>query len=552
MRIWWCNVILAVTLAASCGPAAERSTTAPTGGARASRTLAVMDRAEPPALIGVATGGTAGSSASRFFSAGLTFTDVQGLKHPHVGEALPQLSTDTWRIFPDGRMETTHKLKPNLTWHDGTPLDAADFVFGYAVTMSPQQSLFAPSVAARALEEVVAVDPRTVLIRWPAPYIEPEDAVRALPRHLLQRTFEGSPPDVFANLPYWTTEFVGLGPYRLDQWVLGAFIEGVAFDGHALGRPKIDRVRLMWSGDPNAVVASALAGAIDFASQDAIRFEQGVELEKRWEQGRVLFWPDSIRYLQLQFKPEYVNPQAILDGRVRKALMHSLDRQAMIDGLLDGKSTIADTLISPDLDFYPAVDQVVTKYPYDLRRADQLLNEAGFVKGGDGFYRGPGGDQLTVPILGDDEKELTLLVDSWRRAGVAAVRQDIPASRTADTELRSTYPGLAVQFNNVDEDTTLNKYVTSSIAAPPRWAGFNRGGWSNAEFDRLATAYYKTLDRSERNGLLVQAVKLLTDDAVAFPLYYRLRALGHALALQPAFQRHAYGASLRVWEWDWR
>lgn len=54
---------------------------------------------------------------------------------------------------------------------------------------------------------------------------------------------------------------------------------------------------------------------------------------------------------------------------------------------------------------------------------------------------------------------------------------------TADVELRSTYPGLAVQFNNVDEATTLNKYVTGSIATPTRWAGFNRGGWSNAEFD---------------------------------------------------------------------
>lgn len=551
-RILCYSAILAATVLPACAPAAGRAPTAPAGDARPPRTLTVIDRAEPPALIGIATGGASGSSASRFFSAGLSFTDVQGLEHPYLAEALPQLDTDTWRIFPDGRMETTHRLRPNLTWHDGTPLDAADFVFGYRVTMSPDQSLFASGIADRTLEEVVAVDARTVLIRWPGPYISPEGGVRGLPRHLLQAAFEGSSADAFASLPYWTTEYVGLGPYRLAEWALGAFIEGIAFDGHALGRPKIDRVRLIWSGDPNTVVANVLAGTVDFVSEEAIRFEQGVELDRRWERGAVLFWADAIRYLQVQFRPDYVNPQAILDVRVRKALMHSLDRQALVDGLLDGKSQVADTLFSPDLAFYPEMDRAVPKYRYDLGQADELMNEAGFVKGADGFYTSVGGERFKPPILGDHDKELTILLDGWHRAGVDAVRQDIPATRTADTELRSTFPGFAVQFNNVNESTTLNKYLTSSIPVPPRWTGFNRGGWSNAQFDRLADAYFKTLDRPARNTILVQAMKLLLDEMIAYPLYFRQRAMGHGASLQLPFQRHAYGASLRVWEWQWR
>lgn len=549
------SVLIIAWLAAGCTPGSGSSRadgSRPASESRPQKVVVVMDRSEPPALTGIAVGGTSGSSATRFFSAGLSYTDLQGLEHPYVAEALPRLDTDTWRILPDGRMETTHRLRPNLTWHDGTPLDAADFVFGHHVVMSPGQSLFAPTIADRTLEQVVAVDPGTVLIRWPAPYTDPEGGVRALPRHLLQPAFEGSPADVFASLPYWTTEYVGLGPYRLTEWALGAYVEGAAFDGHALGRPKIDRVRLTWSGDANTVTANVLAGTVDVVSEYGIRFEQGVELDRRWDRGTVMFFPDSIRYLQAQFRPEYVNPQALLDVRVRKALMHSLDRQTLVDGLLDGKSTSADTLLSPDLGFYPEVDRVVPKYPYDLRRADALMNESGFVKGGDGFYASPSVQRFRLPILGDDAKELTILTDSWGRGGVEVVRDDIPPSRISDVELRSTFPALAVQFNNVSEATTLNKYVTSSIAMPPRWAGFNRGAYANPEFDRLSDAYYRTLERNTRNGILTQAIKLLLDDVIAFPLYYRQQAQGYSVALQLPFQRYSYGASLQVWEWQWR
>jgi peptide/nickel transport system substrate-binding protein len=514
--------------------------------------LTVIDRTEPPALTGIAVGGTSGSSAADFFSAGLTYTDAAGLPQPYAAESLPKLGTDSWQLLPDGKMETIHKLKPNLTWHDGTPLSAEDFVFGWKVTMAPGQSLFAPSILDRAVGEVVAVDARTIKIRWPAPYADPENGVRALPRHLLQQQFDNNPADVFAGDPYWTHQYVGLGPYKLSEWSPGAYVEGTAFDGAALGRPKIDKIRLIWSGDANAVVASVLAGTVDFASEYSIRFEQGVELDRRWDQGAVIYWPDAIRYLQVQFKPEYVNPKAILDVRVRRALAHSMDRQALVDGLLDGKSQVADTLFSPDLAFYPEVDKVIPKYPYDLRQTEALMGQAGFSKNAAGFYASPTEGQYKLPILGDDEKELTLLVDSWKRAGVEVDRFDLVPALTSDVELRSTFPGVAVQFNNVNESTTLNKYVTSSIAAPPRWAGFNRGGYSNPEFDRLSDLYFTTLDRQSRNQYLIQAMKLLLDDNIALPMFFRQRALGYSKALALPFQSYTYGADLRVWEWAWK
>ena len=65
-------------------------------------------------------------------------------------------------------------------------------------------------------------------------------------------------------------------------------------------------------------------------------------------------------------------------------------------------------------------------------------------------------------------------------------------------------------------------------------------------------AFNRSVERYAQNGFLVQAMKLLLDDNIAFPMFYRQRALGHANALQLPFQRYAYGANLRVWEWQWR
>src|SRR5436309_1930901 len=65
------------------------------------------------------------------FDASLAVLDDKALPRPRLAETLPQLNTDSWRLLPEGRMETTWGLKPNLAWHDGMPLTADDFVFGW-------------------------------------------------------------------------------------------------------------------------------------------------------------------------------------------------------------------------------------------------------------------------------------------------------------------------------------------------------------------------------------------------------------------------------------
>ena len=88
------------------------------------RTLRIAVRVEPTTIAskspGLGSGVTLGT-VKRIFDADLTLKDSTGVPVPYLAEALPVLNTDSWRVFPDGRMETTYRLKPNLVWHDGVP-----------------------------------------------------------------------------------------------------------------------------------------------------------------------------------------------------------------------------------------------------------------------------------------------------------------------------------------------------------------------------------------------------------------------------------------------
>jgi ABC-type transport system substrate-binding protein len=99
------------------------------------------------------------------FHASLTVYDQQGRLVPRLAEKLPSTAEGDWKLLPDGRMEVTWKLKPNLTWHDGTPLSADDFVFGAQVVKDPQIPASRPPWAP-LVTTVQAPDARTLVVTW--------------------------------------------------------------------------------------------------------------------------------------------------------------------------------------------------------------------------------------------------------------------------------------------------------------------------------------------------------------------------------------------------
>lgn len=103
-----------------------------------------------------------------------------------------------------------------------------------------------------------------------------------MPRHLLEDLFNQKDAEAFLNSRYFTTDFVGLGPYRLVRWDPGSAIEFVRFDGYVLGQPIVGRVIVRTISDYNTMLSSVLAGAVDLANPPGDLVDVP-DLNRRWE-----------------------------------------------------------------------------------------------------------------------------------------------------------------------------------------------------------------------------------------------------------------------------
>ncbi len=558
---------VAVVLAA-CGPAAQQTVNpAPAAESQGqSRTLTIAARYEPPSLATKSLRQTAGGirSTTRLFNAELDLLDDRQTPRPYLAEALPQLGSDSWRVEPDGRMETRYWLKPGLTWHDGVGVSAEDFVFAWAVYATPAFGV-SGSRPLSLMEEISAPDERTVVIRWRQPYPDAgvlADGFQPLPRHILEEPFRRQDADSFVNLPHWSSEYVGLGPYRLERWEPGAFIEGAAFAGHVLGRPKIDRIVVRIFADENVVLTNLLSENVQAAAGRSLRFEHGTVLKREWGvsgKGTVLFSPGNTRHTNAQTRADVAEPRAILDLRVRKALVHAIDKQALNDGLFDGEGLMADAFLNREILYlqnieqvFAEIDRAIAKYPYDLRRTEQLMNEAGFTRGRDGFYANAAGERFSMEAWGDSgpqlEKELAIMAETWNRAGIEARSYLLPAAQLRDLQKRSSFPAVYSTSSK-----TLEELSSATIpTAGNRWTGRNLGGWSNAEYDRLWDAFNSTLDSAERIQRVVEMVKLASQELPAWGLYYNPSVAAHLAVLQGPNTADSGTDVWNVHEWELR
>src|SRR5947207_12110238 len=142
-------------------------------------------------------------------AAGFSAEDEKGVRHPQLAEAVPTVENGLWKVFPDGRMETTFRLRENLRWHDGEPLTMDDILFTTTVLLDkdlPEAARLRDS-AFDLIEGVSGVDARTVVVRWKSPYVN-ADAMFSTrgfvfavpqPRHLLEAAYRDNDDAYFIN-----------------------------------------------------------------------------------------------------------------------------------------------------------------------------------------------------------------------------------------------------------------------------------------------------------------------------------------------------------------
>lgn len=565
-------MVLALALAACAPPARQEQQAGATDAmaAQPSRVLTIAVRLEPGSLttkvLGQPGGGLA--TAKALFNAWVAQPNDQSVMIPFIVEALPALNTDGWKVFPDGRMETTYSLKPNLTWHDGAPLTADDFVFSSDVYRTPEFGLsrVAPFYA---MEEVLAVDDRTFVIRWSRPYADAghisgrNDEFIPLPRHLLGRSFAELTAEAFVRQPFWSREYVGAGPYRLDRWEPGAFLEAVAFDRYVFGRPKIERVKMVFIADPNTTMANLMAGEVHVAADNTLGLQHIVVLKRQWgSAGIALASPGSAyRHTFFQLRPELAAPRALLDLRVRRALAHGFDKPAIAEVVAGGEQDIARAMLADSMfyqtsEFGPAAERGAVKYPYDPRRSEQLMNEVRFQKGADGFFVGPEGrfrTGIATNFTADFEEEIHIMAAGWRTTGFDVEETIIPAAQAQDAQLGATFPSMLTRTTFVGV-TTMVGFTSHGIPRPEnRWTGVNRGGWVNPEYDRLVSAFGSTLDREERQQQVTQLMRVFTSDLPAIPLFYLASPFVYVASLRgPAEVPTDTSNYWKIQDWEFR
>jgi peptide/nickel transport system substrate-binding protein len=429
-------------------------------------------------------------------------------------------------------METTYTLRENLTWQDGAPLTAEDFAFAFRVYTDPGLGVFV-STPQDAMEAVLAPDPRTVVVQWRSPNpvggnLGFED-LDPLPRHLLEPLFNEyaqgrSSGEAFMADALWTASYIGAGPYRLEHWEPGVQLEGAAFAAHALGQPKINRIVVRIFIDENQTLAAVLAGGqIDYACCNTLRFGQFVTLKREWEtarKGTAATIPGTAVFLYLQQRPEYVGHEAQRDLRVRRALAHAVDRQAINEGLFDGLGAPTESPVPPNLPYFPGVDRSMTKYPLDLNRATQLMGEAGFTREGGGMFADRQGRRFHIDFAVQGASEIermqAILSDSWRQAGFEVHQEVIAPQVYSQLETRHTLPGLGYAFFQGEDGFLSNEVGT----AANRWRGRNRTGWTSSEYDRLWEGWRSELDRGERGRHVAQMMALVSENLPGYALYF--------------------------------
>jgi ABC-type transport system substrate-binding protein len=314
-------VLMATLVLSACAPAPTPSsstggTTPATSGERIpSRNKTIVIGVSGAVLVMPVAGSntTAGGwqSANEVYAQGLVTSDRDARRPiPRLATKVPTLDDGSIEILPDGRMKTVYSLRRDATWHDGTPFTSKDLLFSFEYakdTQVPQLSIEATTL----MDTAEAPDDYTFVIYWKGPYYQADSVgLRAfwpLPRHLLEQPYHSLDPLAFTNLPYWTTAFVHLGPFRLNEFRAGVELEFLANDKYFLGRPKVDRIIVRTYNDQPALYASLLASNVDVIMDNSLEAETGLQLKADWDRtgaGTVYLGTGTTRFLSPQMDPE--------------------------------------------------------------------------------------------------------------------------------------------------------------------------------------------------------------------------------------------------------
>jgi peptide/nickel transport system substrate-binding protein len=366
-----------------------------------------------------------------------------------------------------------------------------------------------------------------VTVHWNQLYIDADSMftrtlAQPLPKHLLQRAYTEDKAS-FTDHPYFNVGFVGAGPFKLVEFVSGSHLLLRAYDDYVLGRPKIDEIEVKFIPDPTTLVANVLAGSVDLSLGRGISLEQAATVRDQWRDGRM----DSSFKTWLVVYPQFVNPnpQVITDARFRRALLHAIDRQQLVDSLQFGLVPVAHSILSPNQAQYKEIEERnVVRYEYDPRRATQIIEGIGYARGPDGIFRDAANQRLSLEFrtITTDINQRTLLAiaDYWQRVGIGVDAVIIPPQRSTDLEYRANYPAVELLRQPSDVRGIVRLHGSEARTAEKGYTGTNNARYVNPEFDALLDRYLTTIPQRERIQVIGQVIHHISDQLPAMGIFY--------------------------------
>lgn len=553
-------VLAACNPAQPSGPRSSRFGAPSEEPARPRGTLKLAWPTEPETLHPKLSGGRGLSEFFWVFNSFLTYYDFAGESHPMMARTIPSQENGDWVINPDGSMVTTYRLRTNLRWHDGAPLTAPDFVFGYQVAIDPDLPIRdrTPETLMSAVE---APDPHTVMVRWREPFFAANQLtfqqLSPLPRHLVEEKYRTNRAS-FIFGEEWTSAYVGNGPFRLERWTPGVGMIARAYTDWVLGPPKLEVLDIRFISDARTQLANLLSGEVDLVNSPGVEPPEAVAARQVWgtpAPGYIKTWTRNIRYLEFQFRDVPNWQRAVTDVRVRQAIMHLTDRQGLVEVVNHGLGSTADTFLAPSEPAFPEVERVISRYPLDPNRAAALLADAGWRTARPGGATGSTGATLDIELWttagGDAEQEASVIADGWKGGGVNSSISVIPSARQRDNELRVSFPAVNLSSRGI----TLDNFVFTSAHIPTpevRWQGANRGSFRDREIDRLQHLVLTSLVPPDQRQAIVALQQRMTEIVGIGPLFYGVGVIVAKNKVKGPVGEVAQksGMSWNVFEWE--
>jgi peptide/nickel transport system substrate-binding protein len=449
--------------------------------------------------------------------------DVEDLEYPYLVQynADDQIAPDlakSWSTSDGGKVWTFH-LVPNAKWSDGKPLTSADVAFTWDTILKYVKgptALDAENVT--DLLSVKATNPTTVVFTYSAPLASVLTYINntsILPEHIWAKyaTGNGAQLKTFGNKP----PIVSGGPYIPEQWN-GTTTLILKRNPNWYGpKPAASEVVIEYYTTPDGLIQALKSGQIDYANaipQSSASVVRG--------DGLIVDEYPSVQYLDLFFNMDHPNSSAILDSTLRHALNYAVDRSQIISVAYPG-SQPGESIVTPAAeDWNPAVKPPA----FDLAKANQMLNQAGYKMGSGGVRVAPDGKKLAFTVIFDNglggagQRAFQILQSDFAKVGVQLNLKtlDTTAFLAAMFGSNNTYTGWDMAMETdaglLDPGYDLAYFTCADFGS------YNFSGYCNAHYDQLYLEQAAATDPTVRRQIADQLQVFADQQLPALTLLY--------------------------------